>query len=85
MQKVEQMKQLITALPVKDRTHAISFIDKRQFRDLLDLVTSSIARICNNPENYPDANLKVLRIFRVVIEEYLEPLEYNEYEGTEGY
>lgn len=85
MQKVEQMKQLITALPVKDRIHAITFIDKRQFRDLLDLVTSSIARICNNPENYPDANLEVLRIFRVVIEEYLEPLEYNEYEGTEGY
>lgn len=85
MQKVEQMKQLITALPVKDRTHAITFINKRQFRDLLDLVTSSIARICNKPENYPDANLEVLRIFRAVIEEYLEPLEYNEYEGTEGY
>ena len=63
MQKVEQMKQLITALPVKDRTHAITFINKRQFRDLLDLVTSSIARICNNPENYPDANFQDYCIF----------------------
>lgn len=85
MQKVEQMKQLIAALPVKDRTYATFFIDKRQFRDLLDLITSSIARICNKPENYPDANLEVLRVFKVVVEEYLEPLEYNEYEGTEGY
>lgn len=72
------MKNLVTALPTKDRSIALSLIQKRKFEDLWELVASDIYKIKRKPEEYPDANYDDLHIFRAEISSYLDQLGLND-------
>ena len=78
MQQIEIMKNLVTALPTKDRSIALSLIQKRKFEDLWELVASDIYKIKRKPEEYPDANYDDLHIFRAEISSYLDQLGLND-------
>lgn len=72
------MKNLVTALPTKDRSIALSLIQKRKFEDLWELVASDIYKIKRKPEEYTDANYDDLHIFRAEISSYLDQLGLND-------
>ena len=72
------MKNLVTALPTKDRSIALSLIQNRKFEDLWELVASDIYKIKRKPEEYPDANYDDLHIFRAEISSYLDQLGLND-------
>ena len=83
MQQIEIMKNLVTALPTKDRSIALSLIQKRKFEDLWELVASDIYKIKRKPEEYLDANYDDLHIFRAEIASYLDQLGLNDEDSLE--
>lgn len=90
MENLERIKALVKSLPKSDISYAETFIEKRDFLALRDLVISAIFRIrkslsTDNPkQEYLDANLSDLNQLRAEVDIYLSYLGETIEEGDYG-
>lgn len=77
------MKGLVCSLPKKDRELAADLIGKRKFEDLWSLVISDIYKVKRNEEDYPEADLMDMKVFKSELSSYLDQLGIDEDELEE--
>lgn len=81
MNQINRIKKLIPELPEKDAELAYSFLGKREFRPLYELVNSCIARIARNSRKeksnplYENLDLEKLHTLEAEVGNYLSAIE----------
>ena len=75
---LERIKDLIKFLPKNDIKYAKSFLSKREFDNLIDIIDSDIYLIENDTQDkYLDINLEELYKLEELVEEYTSYLDYD--------
>lgn len=75
---LERIKDLIKFLPKNDIKYAESFLSKREFDNLIDIIDSDIYLIENGTQDkYLDINLEELYKLKELVEEYTSYLDYD--------
>lgn len=75
---LERIKDLIKFLPKNDIKYAESFLSKREFDNLIDIIDSDIYLIENDTQDkYLDINLEELYKLEELVEEYTSYLDYD--------
>lgn len=75
---LERIKDLIKFLPKNDIKYAESFLSKREFDNLIDIIDSDIYLIENDTQDkYLDINLEELYKLKELVEEYTSYLDYD--------
>lgn len=74
---------MVCSLPKKDRELAADLIGKRKFEDLWSLVISDIYKVKRSEEDYPEADLMDMKVFKSELSSYLDQLGIDEDELEE--
>lgn len=84
MQPLEQIKNLLDKLPIKDQKIAYKFVNNREFDKLLEIVDSDIYLVSQNllkevpKEEYKDIDLDSLHYLKASLMEYMSFIDVEE-------